>query len=208
MACGRLRSWGAVAAIAVLFVAVSGTRTTCVPVEPVESVCVLAEDCAAGEYCAKAVGDCGGEGRCAVVTGPCVIGLWAPQCGCDGETYGNPCEASGLGVNVAYEGECRDCDPDVIGFPQDNPRAFEFYEVCVPRSAVDPQETLRALDPTLYCGVAGGFAGCDREREVGCHGDLAYIPGTRHISGEKWRMLCALSVHPLVVRMGGGHFVR
>lgn len=100
------------------------------------------------------------------------------------------------------------CDPAVIGFPQDNPQAYEFYEVCVPRGAVDPQAELQAIDPTLYCGVGGVFAGCDREREVGCHGDLDYVAGTRRIADEKWQMLCELSVHPLVTRMGGGHFVR
>jgi hypothetical protein len=100
------------------------------------------------------------------------------------------------------------CDPGVLAFPQDNPQLYEFYEVCVPRDAVGAEAELRRIDPTLYCGVAGGFAGCDRTREQGCHGDLTYAgPDTRRIGDEKWAQLCALSVHPLVTRVGGGHWV-
>jgi hypothetical protein len=29
------------------------------------------------------------------------------QCGCDGVTYSNPCDAATSGVNIAYAGACR-----------------------------------------------------------------------------------------------------
>ncbi len=29
------------------------------------------------------------------------------QCGCDGVTYSNPCNAATAGVNIAYAGACR-----------------------------------------------------------------------------------------------------
>jgi hypothetical protein len=32
--------------------------------------------------------------------------IWAPVCGCDGNTYANGCVAAGARINVAYEGEC------------------------------------------------------------------------------------------------------
>lgn len=73
--------------------------------------------CHEGYYCAKAEGDCDGEGVCA--KRPDVYPeIWAPVCGCDGKTYSNEYEAAGFGVNVAYRGECgtppvacrNDCD--------------------------------------------------------------------------------------------------
>ena len=44
-------------------------------------------------------------GKCTVKPEFC-IEIYAPVCGCDGETYGNFCFASMEGVNLAYEGNC------------------------------------------------------------------------------------------------------
>ncbi len=47
----------------------------------------------------------GEEGTCAPRPDGC-LDIWQPVCGCDGETYGNGCEANVAGQDVAYLGEC------------------------------------------------------------------------------------------------------
>ena len=37
---------------------------------------------------------------------------WRPVCGCDGETYSNPCSAKAAGVPEFTEGECPGDSPD------------------------------------------------------------------------------------------------
>lgn len=69
--------------------------------------CGTNADCGSPQlYCAKGLGNCSGTGRCARRC------LWskpilAPVCGCNGVTFGNACQASYFGVNVAYLGACR-----------------------------------------------------------------------------------------------------
>lgn len=68
-------------------------------------------ECGKNEFCKKAVGDCNGIGQCAEIPIACIT-LWDPQCGCDGKTYGNSCNADAAGVNIAHVGECRDTSCD------------------------------------------------------------------------------------------------
>jgi hypothetical protein len=65
--------------------------------------------CDAGEYCEfsadAACGAADATGICKPKPEICPL-IYAPVCGCNGQTYGNSCDAAGAGVSVAHEGEC------------------------------------------------------------------------------------------------------
>jgi hypothetical protein len=66
--------------------------------------------CPTGTYCDFPDGSfCGGDdsGGVCVPIGPgeCDL-IYAPVCGCDGNTYGNACAADAAGTDVLHDGEC------------------------------------------------------------------------------------------------------
>ncbi len=68
--------------------------------------CATNRDCLRTEYCAIETG-CTPPGECVIRPEACPL-IYAPVCSCDGEIYGNSCEAAAAGANVSTEGPCRD----------------------------------------------------------------------------------------------------
>lgn len=130
------------------------------------------EDCgypAFGHYCGKAVGDCDGTGTCQVVPEGC-IALWDPVCGCDGNTYGNSCEAAMAGVNVQYEGECIRICGGIIGLPCED---GEFCKLPVGECCCDFQGVCTDI-PVGCPRVIDYVCGCDGRTYLNeCEADRA-----------------------------------
>jgi Kazal-type serine protease inhibitor domain len=64
-----------------------------------------ARECNEGQYCAFNSGGCGTVGHCTRLRDECPDEV-TPVCGCDGQTYGNSCNAGSVGVSSQHEGAC------------------------------------------------------------------------------------------------------
>ncbi len=107
-------------------------------------------DCNPGTVCIKLEGDCNGQGQCQPQPDVCVQ-VYDPVCGCDGQTYGNSCEAIKAGVSIDHFGECQpsqcidnnDCDASEFCAKPD----CQSSGHCLPK----PDVCIQVFDPVCGC---------------------------------------------------------
>ncbi len=112
--------------------------------------CIDDSECSPGEFCSTQDGDCNGAGQCNPIPDICAAN-YDPVCGCDGETYSNPCYAKAAGVNVESQGVCpqtcrvdSECDQNELCLKEN---CADIEGECVDR----PQACVQIFAPVCGC---------------------------------------------------------
>jgi hypothetical protein len=144
--------------------------------------CTGNSDCPSDQYCEF------GEGMClnptfTILEGVCTkrpqacYALFAPVCGCDGNTYGNDCEAHAAGTSVAKQGKCDDqCTTDADCPELVAPGGNGFvHMICVNGKCVMPPQP-KVCGPILNGQCDPGYV-CDiHSCAIGATGTCVPLP--------------------------------
>lgn len=129
--------------------------------------------CPSGSFCNYAPGDlCGAAdapGTCTVIPEVCTD-QYQPVCGCNGQTYGNSCEAAAASVGVLHEGACEVacaaplCGPGQASFDLDGDGCDETcrpYCGGIAGFSCSGKGQVCVFEPNTVCGSGDQFGHCE-----------------------------------------------
>lgn len=120
--------------------------------------CKANVQCGKKDYCAKAVGECRGQGACKERPQVCPD-IYLPVCGCNGKTFGNDCWAAMAGVNVKSQGACAAAGGTAASCTKNSEcKAGDF---CAKKTGDCDGTGTCAVKPTICPEVVDPVCGCD-----------------------------------------------